>query len=81
VADGAQVLIPLTGVLDPEVERTRLGTRMEELEVDLAKSESKLAGEAFLAKAPAEVVEKERRKVTALKEEAAALAAQIEELG
>jgi valyl-tRNA synthetase len=81
VAAGAQVLIPLAGVLDPDVERGRLAKRMASIEVDLAKGEAKLAGEGFVSRAPADVVEKERRKVAALKEEAATLAAQIEELG
>jgi len=81
VADGAQVLVPLAGVLDPEVERLRLARRIGEIEAALAKSEAKLAGEGFLAKAPPDVVEKERQRVAALKEEAAGIAAQIEELG
>ena len=81
VAAGAQVLIPLAGVLDPDVERGRLAKRMSSIEADLAKGEAKLAGEGFVSRAPVNVVEKERRKVAALKEEAATLAAQIEELG
>ena len=81
VAAGAQVLIPLAGVLDPEVERGRLAKRMSSIEADLAKGEAKLTGEGFVSRAPVDIVEKERRKVAALKEEAATLAAQIEELG
>ena len=64
-----------------EVERGRLAKRVASIEADLAKGEAKLAGEGFVSRAPVNVVEKERRKVAALKEEAATLAAQIEELG
>jgi valyl-tRNA synthetase len=81
VADGAQLLIPLAGVLDPEVERSRLTKRLAEIDTDSARIEAKLGNEAFLAKAPSAVVEKERAKLAALKEEAATLAGQLAELG
>lgn len=80
VAGGAQLLIPLAGVLDPEVERARLSKRLSEIDADAARIEGKLANESFLQRAPAEVVDKERAKLAALKEEAATLAAQLEEL-
>jgi valyl-tRNA synthetase len=81
VADGAEVLIPLAGVLDLNVERGRLRRRLGDVEAEAARSEGKLASEGFVSKAPPEVVEKEQRKLVALKEEAAALGAQLEELG
>ena len=80
-ADGARVLIPVAGVLDLETERARLSKRIAAIEDAAAKSERKLAGEGFLAKAPAEVVEQERRRLAAAKEEAGELAAQLQELG
>ena len=80
-ADGAQLLIPLAGVLDPEVERARIGKRMGEIEAAAARSEAKLSSEGFVAKAPAAVVEEERRRLAEAKEEAATLAAQLDELG
>jgi valyl-tRNA synthetase len=81
VADGAQVLIPLAGVLDPEVERSRLSKRIAGIEQQAARSEGKLSSEGFVSKAPPEVVERERSRLAALKEEAAALFSQLEELG
>jgi valyl-tRNA synthetase len=81
VADGAQFLVPLAGVLDPDVERARLSKRISEIEADLARVEAKLANDAFIRGAPAEIVNKERAKLATLKEEAAALTAQLEELG
>ncbi len=78
---GAEVLIPLAGVLDPEVERRRLWRRLAEIEADTARIEGKLANEEFVSKAPAAVVEKEQGRLGALKEEAAVLGSQLEDLG
>jgi valyl-tRNA synthetase len=80
-AAGAQVLIPLAGVLDPETERARLHARLAEIEQAAARSDGKLSSEGFLAKAPPHVVDQERRRLEEAEEEAAALAAQLEELG
>ncbi len=80
-ADGAQLLIPLAGVLDPEVERARIGKRLAEIEAAAARSEGKLSSQGFVAKAPAAVVEEERRRLAEAKEEAVTLAAQLDELG
>lgn len=81
VADGAQVLVPLGGVLDPEVERARLAKRVAEIEVEAERAARKLRNEAFVAKAPDVVVQKERDRLTGLQEEAAVLAGQLDELG
>jgi valyl-tRNA synthetase len=81
VADGAQLLVPLAGVLDPHVERARLSKRISGIEADAARVEAKLANDAFIRKAPVDIVEKERARLSALKEEATALYAQLEELG
>lgn len=81
VAGGNTVLIPLAGVLDSETERTRLSRRLAEIEDRVARGEAKLSSDGFVSKAPPEVVEKERDRVAALKEEAAVLAGQMEELG
>jgi valyl-tRNA synthetase len=81
MAGGAQVLIPLAGVLDPDVERDRLDKRLRAVEADVARAEAKLAGAGVTEKAPAPVVAKERAKLDGLRSEAASLAAQLEELG
>src|SRR6266511_2235831 len=81
VADGAQLLVPLAGVLDREVERARLSKRIAAIEAGSARIEAKLANDAFIRKAPADIVEKERARLSGLKEEAAGLSAQLEELG
>jgi valyl-tRNA synthetase len=81
IADGAQILIPLAGIMDVEKERARLSHRIHEIEGQSARSSDKLANEAFLQNAPADVVGKERAKLRELQEEAAALGTQLEELG
>jgi valyl-tRNA synthetase len=81
MADGAQILIPLAGVLDPEVEQGRLTKRLAEIEREAAAAERKLSNQGFLAKAPAAVVEKERARVASLKEEGATLSEQLAQLG
>jgi valyl-tRNA synthetase len=81
VAGGAQILVPLAGVLDPEVERARLAKRIGELEAKVVEAEAKLANEGFVARAPAEVVQKERAKLGELEEESATLTGQLAELG
>jgi valyl-tRNA synthetase len=80
VADGATLLVPLAGILDPRVERERLSKRISDLAADVARSEAKLASEGFVQRAPAEIVDKERAKLATLREEAASLATQLEEL-
>jgi valyl-tRNA synthetase len=81
VADGAQVLIPLAGIMDLQVERARLAKRLAEVRQARAGSERKLSDQAFAAKAPPEVVQKERKRLQTLQEELATLTAQLEELG
>jgi valyl-tRNA synthetase len=78
---GAEVLIPLAGVLDLEVERARLAKRLADVRQAIAGSERKLSGQGFVSKAPPEVVARERERLSALRDESATLADQLEELG
>jgi len=61
VVGDAEVFLLLKGVLDAEKELARLSRELAKVEANLAKSESKLANERFLERAPADVVQKERR--------------------
>jgi valyl-tRNA synthetase len=81
MAAGAQVTIPLAGVLDPEGERERIAKRLAEIAGAAAKSEAKLASSGFVSKAPPEVVEQERRRLAAARGEEATLHEQLRELG
>jgi valyl-tRNA synthetase len=59
-----RVLIPLAGLIDVEAELKRLNKEMEKLKKELAKCTAKLNNPKFTERAPAEIVEKERQRVT-----------------
>jgi len=63
VLDGATVLLPLAGVVDLAKETLRLKKELEKAAAEIAKVDAKLGNEAFVSKAPEEVIEeqKERR--------------------
>ncbi len=63
VVHGAEVILPLKGVLDIADELARLGKEMERLNSEVTRAEKKLANEGFVSKAPAAVVEAEKEKV------------------
>ena len=81
LVQGAEVLIPLEGVLDTAAECDRIRKRLGSLEADTARAQGKLSNEGFTAKAPADVVQGERDKLAALRDEEAVLRAQLDELG
>ena len=81
VVQGAEVLIPLAGVLDAETECARIRKRLQAIADDAERAARKLDDPGFTGKAPPEVVEKERRKLVSLEEERALLEAQLNELG
>src|SRR5690606_7392864 len=60
---GAELFIPLEGIIDVDKERERLRKELERVEGQLRSSEARLASESFVTRAPAEVVERERAKV------------------
>jgi len=60
--------LPLTDVIDVQAERERLNKQEEELCALLSKSQKKLANEQFLEKAPEDVVNRERKRVSELNE-------------
>jgi len=58
----AELFVPLAELIDVDAERSRLHKELSQVRTELAKTESKLADSSFLQRAPADVVEKERRK-------------------
>ena len=80
VLDGAQVFVPLSGFMDVELEKKRVGKDLKVKEKSLNALKAKLHNEGFIAKAPVEVVEREKerkieltRQIQELKEMAASL--------
>ena len=63
VVDGAVAAVPLAGLIDPAVELARLDKAVRGLEADLERIRAKLADASFRTRAPAEVVERERRRL------------------
>ena len=74
---GTELFVPLAGVIDLEKERTRLRAEFERLGGLMSGTEKKLGNESFVARAPAEVVEKEREKVAAYREQRDKLAGKL----
>ena len=60
--DGATLILPLAGIVDLAAEGARLAREIDRAGRDLSGLERKLADEAFLARAPAAVVEEARRR-------------------
>lgn len=61
-AVNVEVILPLKGLIDIEKEKQRILKELKEVEKDLDRTLKKLANESFLKKAPADVIEKERKK-------------------
>jgi len=62
LGNGAEVVVPLAGVIDVQKECARLAGELQQLEKQLAGLRQRLANENFVARAKAEVVEAERLK-------------------
>ncbi|MDD4320149.1 MAG: valine--tRNA ligase [Acidaminococcaceae bacterium] len=62
VVNGIEVYLPLKGLIDVEKESARLNKELETLSKEIKRIEGKLGNAGFLAKAPAEVVAKEKVK-------------------
>ncbi|WP_061241114.1 valine--tRNA ligase [Ectopseudomonas composti] len=73
-----EVLVPMAGLIDKDAELARLDKEIGRLEGEVKRVSGKLANEGFVAKAPAEVLEKERAKLTEAEQ---ALAKMVEQRG
>ncbi len=63
-----EILIPLEGLIDKDAEIARLTKEMTKLDKVIKQSSGKLSNENYVAKAPAEVVEKEKAKLAELQQ-------------
>jgi valyl-tRNA synthetase len=68
VGPGFEVRVHLAGVIDLAAEDARIEKELGKAEADLAGLERKLSNPAFVAKAPADVVEKDRARSDELRE-------------
>jgi valyl-tRNA synthetase len=75
-----EIYVPLEGIIDVEVERTRLTRELTRIQEDVARLEAKLAQRDFLAKAPEDVIEKEQAKRQGLRERESKLVQALESI-
>jgi len=80
VVGGVEIYLPLAGMVDLAKERQRLAEEIEEVTKGIARSEKLLANEDFLAKAPAQVVERERDKLAGYRQRQAKLQERLQSL-
>ena len=80
VAGGAEIFVPLEGLVDIAAERERAKRDLDRAQVDLDRLMKKLSNEGFLAKAAPEVIDKDRAKATELAAQVGKLTEQIADL-
>jgi valyl-tRNA synthetase len=73
----ADVIVPMASMIDLAVEREKILKEIAQIDADVARLEIRLKDEAFLSKAPAPVVAKEKERLTERKERAARLRQQV----
>ena len=70
---GAEVAVPLAGLIDFAQERQRLSKEKEKLAAEAAKLEAQLANPQFAERAPAEKVNEVRARITDIAQRSAQL--------
>jgi len=65
VVDEATVVLPIAGLIDVAQEQARLKKEIAKVDAEIAKVVSKLANEAFVSKAPPEIIEENRERQAA----------------
>jgi valyl-tRNA synthetase len=80
VVDGAEIYIPLAGLVNLQEESKRLEREVGKVTADLASVRRKLGDAKFLERAPEEIVEKERDRAAQLEEKRLSLEKSLERL-
>jgi len=80
IVTGAELYLPLAGLIDIEKEIARLEKEVEHLNKEVERIEKKLSNEGFVAKAPAKVIEEERAKMADYAQKREKVQARIAEL-
>jgi len=76
-----EILIPLEGLIDKDAEIARLDKEISKLDKIIKQSAGKLSNENYVAKAPADVVAKEREKLAEMEQSLSQLQQQRKALG
>jgi valyl-tRNA synthetase len=77
---GVEAYLPLAGLVDLEQERARLRKALAEAEREIARAEAKLANPEFTAKAPPQVIQKDRERLASHQERRERLEARLKAL-
>ncbi|GAA5344849.1 valine--tRNA ligase [Planifilum fimeticola] len=80
VVSGAEVFLPLEGMIDIEETIARLEKELKKLDYEVERVEKKLSNPGFVQKAPAHIVEGERRKGEEYRERREKVLARLREL-
>ncbi|WP_201007619.1 valine--tRNA ligase [Paenibacillus glycanilyticus] len=80
IVTGAELYLPLAGLIDISQEIARLEKELATLNSEVERVEKKLGNEGFVAKAPAKVIEEERAKMADYASKRDKVLARIEEL-
>ncbi|MBI2934149.1 MAG: class I tRNA ligase family protein, partial [Chloroflexi bacterium] len=81
VLSSAEVVLPLRGMVDIEAEKTRLLKEISVTEAERQGLEKKLADQAFVSRAPASVVEKQKQRLAEVSDKIARLKERMGKLG
>ena len=74
----ADVIVPMASMIDLAAEREKIQKEIAQIDADVIRLEARLKDEAFLSKAPAAVIAKEKERLAERKERAARLRQQIQ---
>jgi len=80
VVSGAEIYLPLAGLIDISQEIARLEKELAKLNAEVERVDKKLANQGFVAKAPAHVIEEEKAKQQDYMEKREQVKARIKEL-
>ena len=75
-----EILVPMAGLIDKDAEIERLGKEIDKLKKEVQRAEGKLKNPRFADNAPADVVQKERDKVTEYRSSLARFEEQLEKI-
>ena len=77
VVQGVEIYLPIKGLIDIDKEMERLGKELSGLEKEITRLAGKLGNQGFVAKAPKDVIEKEKEKLKAAEDKISSIKERI----